>query len=383
MTVRGARLLLLGLALSLTCYGPVSAAEDGVVAPEGTPCTSVEIFHREGCPHCGRAMAFIADLRQRRPALSITEVEINQSREAMERFFSINRRFGIEHPGVPSFLICDRFLVGFDDALTTGAQIEALLGQAPGVTADTGTVDTRWFGTLDATQLGLPLFTVAIGLIDGINPCAMWVLLFLLSLLVNLRDRRRMLLIAGTFVLVSGAVYFAFMAAWLNLFLIIGFSRPLQLAVGALAVTIGFVHLKDFFAPGRGVSLSIPAAAKPGIYAHVRRVIYAQNTGAALLAVTVVAVMVNMIELLCTAGLPAVYTQILMGRQLDPVAYYGYLLLYNLAYVFDDALMVGIVVYTMSRHKLDQRQGRWLKLLSGATVVLLGLLLLFAPQWLI
>jgi len=381
--VRGTRLLLWGLALSLACYGPVSAAEDGVVAPQSQPCTSVEIFHREGCPHCGRALAFIADLRQRQPALSITEVEINQSREAMERFFSINRRFGIEHPGVPSFLVCDRFLVGFDDALTTGAQIEALLGQAPGATADDGTVDTRWFGTLDATQLGLPLFTVAIGLIDGFNPCAMWVLLFLLSLLVNLRDRRRILLIAGTFVLVSGAVYFAFMAAWLNLFLIIGFSRALQLAVGALAVTIGFVHLKDFFAPGRGVSLSIPASAKPGIYARVRRVIYAQNTGAALLAVTVVAVMVNMIELLCTAGLPAVYTQILTGRHLDPVAYYGYLLLYNVAYVFDDALMVGIVVYTMSRHKLDQGQGRWLKLLSGATVVLLGLLLLFAPQWLI
>ena len=382
MVVRGARLLLWGLALALACSQALSASEDGVVAPDGQPCTSVEIFHREGCPHCGRALAFIADLQQRQPALSITEVEINQSREAMERFFSINRRFGVEHPGVPSFLVCDRFLVGFDDALTTGAQIEALLGQAPGATVDDGTVDTRWFGTLDATQLGLPLFTVAIGLIDGFNPCAMWVLLFLLSLLVNLRDRRRVLLIAGTFVLVSGAVYFAFMAAWLNLFLIIGFSRALQLAVGALAVTIGLVHLKDFFTPGRGVSLSIPASAKPGIYARVRRVIYAQDTGAALLAVTIVAVMVNMIELLCPAGLPAVSKQLLTGRQLQPLAYYGYLLLYNLAYVFDDALMVGIVVYSMGRHKLDQRQGRWLKLLSGATVVLLGLLLLFAPQWL-
>lgn len=360
----------------------MAAVAGSETAARAQPCGSVEIFHREGCPHCGRALAFLADLQQRQSSLSITAVDINQSQASLQRFFDINRHFGIEHPGVPSFLICDRFLVGFDDALTTGAQIEALLGQAPGVTVDDGSIDTRWFGTLEATELGLPLFTVAIGLIDGFNPCAMWVLLFLLSLLVNLRDRRRILLIAGTFVLVSGAVYFAFMAAWLNLFLIIGFSRALQLAVGTLAITIGFVHLKDFFAPGRGVSLSIPDAAKPGIYARVRRVIYAQNTGAALLAVTVVAVMVNMIELLCTAGLPAVYTQILTGRELAPAAYYGYLLLYNLAYVFDDALMVGIVVYTMSRHKLEQGQGRWLKLLSGATIVVLGLLLLFAPQWL-
>lgn len=382
MIVRGVRVLFRVLALSLACAGLVSGEESPATGPTAQPCTALEVFHREGCPHCGRALAFLADLQRRQPWLSITEVEVDHSREALERFLAVNRRFGIEHPGVPSFLVCDRFLVGFDDALTTGAQIEALLGQAPGVTVEDGSVATRWFGTLDVAQLGLPLFTVAIGLIDGFNPCAMWVLLFLLSLLVNLRDRRRILLIAGTFVLVSGAVYFAFMAAWLNLFLVIGFSRALQVAVGALAITIGFVHLKDFFAPGRGVSLSIPASAKPGIYARVRRVIYAQNTGAALIAVTVVAVMVNMIELLCTAGLPAVYTQILTGRHLEPVAYYGYLLLYNLAYVFDDALMVGIVVYTMSRHKLDQGQGRWLKLLSGATIVLLGLLLLFAPQWL-
>ena len=140
----------------------------------------MEIFHRQGCPHCGRALTFLADLQQRQPSLSITAVDINQSQASLQRFFDINRDFGIEHPGVPSFLICDRFLVGFDDALTTGTQIEALLGQAPGVTVDDGSVDTRWFGTLEVTELGLPLFTVAIGLIDGFNPCAMWVLLFLL-----------------------------------------------------------------------------------------------------------------------------------------------------------------------------------------------------------
>ncbi len=57
---------------------------------------------------------------------------------------------------------------------------------------------------LRAGELGLRLFTIVIGLLDGFNPCAMWVLLFLLSLLVNLHDRFKMVLIAGTFVAVSG-----------------------------------------------------------------------------------------------------------------------------------------------------------------------------------
>src|SRR5690606_40325335 len=99
-------------------------------------------------------------------------------------------------------------------------------------------VDTTLFGAVDVERLGLPLFTIAIGLLDGFNPCAMWVLLFLLSLLVHLHDRLRMALIAGTFVLVSGAVYYAFMAAWLNVFLAVGMSAALRIGLGVLAVII-------------------------------------------------------------------------------------------------------------------------------------------------
>ena len=112
-------------------------------------------------------------------------------------------------------------------------------------------------------RLGLPAFTVAIGLIDGFNPCAMWVLVFLLSLLVGVTSRRKTVLIAGTFVLVSGLMYFAFMVAWLNAFLLVGFSRSLQALLGVVAVSIGAIHIKDFFAFKRGLSLSIPERAKP------------------------------------------------------------------------------------------------------------------------
>ena len=123
--------------------------------------------------------------------------------------------------------------------------------------------------------------------------------------------RARILAVAGTFVLTSGLVYFAFMSAWLELFLVIGFSRVLQVALALLALLIAVIHLKDFVAPGEGVSLSIPQRAKPGLYARVRAVVNAQHLAGAVAAVAVLAVMVNMLELLCTAGLPALYTQVL------------------------------------------------------------------------
>ena len=241
---------------------------------------------------------------------------------------------------------------------------------------------TTPFGSLAVDDLGLPLFTIALGLVDGFNPCAMWVLLFLLSILVNVRRRGRMILIAGTFVLVSGAVYFAFMAAWLNLFLLIGFARWLQLAIALLALAIGAIHIKDFFLLGKGISLSIGDSVKPTLYARVRSVLHAETLWAALAGVIVVAVMVNVVELLCTAGLPALYTQILSQQPMPGAHYYGYLLLYNIAYIADDTLMVTLAVVAMQRFKLQQRQGRWLKLISGLVVFALGLALLLAPDML-
>ena len=241
-------------------------------------------------------------------------------------------------------------------------------------------IDLPVFGRVDVRVLGMPLFTLAVGLVDGFNPCAMWVLLFLLSILVNLRDRRRIVLIAGTFVMVSGLAYFAFMAAWLNVFLLVGLSRAVQVALGVIALAIGTIHVKDAVAFGRGPSLSIPEAAKPGIYTRVRKIVNAEALGPALAGAFVLAVLVNVLELLCTAGLPALYTQILGLQALDPLARYAYLVLYNVAYVADDTLMVALVTITLSRRKLDTTGGRWLKLVSGLVVLVLGILLLAAPE---
>ncbi len=256
-------------------------------------------------------------------------------------------------------------------------------GDAPMSEDSASEIELPFFGRLNADSLGLPLFTVAVGLVDGFNPCAMWVLLFLLSILVNLKDRWKILAVAGSFVLISGLAYFAFMAAWLNVFRLIGLLRPAQVILGLFAIVIGAVHIKDFFAFKRGVSFSIPESAKPTVYARVRSIVNAEHLLGAIVGAAVLAVLVNIIELLCTAGLPAMYTSILTMQQLPPWKEYAYLGLYNVAYMFDDSIMVAIVVMTLGRHKLQEHEGRWLKLISGAVILALGMIMVVRPQWLI
>ena len=368
-------LLILFLAYPIVSYSnPVKNIEK--------KCSSIEIFSRAGCPHCSDAYYYLEQLKKEHPEIEIISRDVFANDENMRRFIEFNARFSIEQPGVPSFLLCDKYLIGFDNERTTGKHLEDLLylETIQSLKAETKSVHLPILGEINVDNLGLPLFTIAIGLVDGFNPCAMWVLLILLSILINLKDRKHILLIAGTFVFISGAVYFLFMAAWLNLFLIIGFSKALQVIVGLAAILIGCVHIKDYLAFKQGVSLSIPDSVKPTIYNRIRNVIYAKNIITTFIAIVIMATLVNLIELLCTAGLPAVYTKILTLQQFNTTKYYLYLLLYNIAYMFDDLIMVGLVVFTLNKRKLKQSAGRWLKLLSGSIILVLGILLIFMPE---
>jgi glutaredoxin len=351
----------------------------------GEPNPEIEVFVRAGCPHCEAAKAFLKELQRERPAIRIAIYDIAEDSTARQRLATLAAERGIANIGVPTFLIGAELIVGFLSAETTGTEIHARLDQRAQDAVPPAAVEsiqTKWFGELHVRNLGLPLFTVVIGLLDGFNPCAMWVLLFLLSLLVNLHDRLKMALIAGTFVAVSGLVYFAFMAAWLNMFLWIGLSRPIQIGLGGIALLVGVVNVKDFFALHHGISLSIPESSKPGLYARIRRILQAENLAGALAGIVILAGLVNLVELLCTAGFPALYTQILALQQMPAWEYYSYLGIYNLAYIFDDSLMVTIAVVTLSRKKLQERAGRWLKLTSGLVMAGLGAVLLLQPKWL-
>jgi hypothetical protein len=221
--------------------------------------------------------------------------------------------------------------------------------------------------------------TLVIAGLDAFNPCAFFVLLFLLSLLVNARSRGRMLLVGGVFVFFSGALYFLFMAAWLNLFLLTGGMPYVTLAAALLALLIAVLNIKDFFSHGQGPSLSIPDQAKPGLFQRMRTLISVERLPALLLGTVVLAIAANSYELLCTAGFPMVYTRILTLNQLSDVDYYLYLLIYNLIYVAPLLLIVLLFVYTMGRYKLSQRQGSLLKLLSGLMMLGLGVVLLVSP----
>ena len=378
-------------------FASVAHAVDSTSAP-----ADIEAFVQQGCPHCAKAEEFLQKLQQEQPALRILIRDVNSEPAAMQRLQGIAQRNSVM-VRVPAFAVGGQLIVGYSEEASTDRLIryalagKAVQGSQPSVAASSCVADQVFTcgpdtdaishqpenytvgllgHRLSLDQVGLPMFTLAMGLMDGFNPCSMWVLLLMISLLAPLNSRPRMLAIAGTFVAVEGISYFLFMAAWLNLFLLIGLSRASEIIIAVIALLAGAINLKDFWRFGWGISLSIPAAAKPGIYARMRRVLQAENMAAALFGTVVLAILVQIVEFMCTSGFPALFTRILTLRQLDGLSYYGYLLLYDAAYMFDDIIVLTIGVITLSQRRLQEKEGRWLKFISGVVMLGLGIYLL-------
>ncbi len=320
------------------------------------------------------------DWQTKNPQYQVIYKNIWDSPKGMKEFKDFAKAQNITDLSVPLFRLGDQFFVGFSGAQSMPDVLSHLLHGAK----DTeNRIEVPFLGSLNTKEYGVFALTMILGLVDGFNPCAMWVLLILLFLLVNLKDRKKMFAISGVFVLVSGIVYFIFMSSWLLFYDWVELARPMQIVIGLLALIIGLVHVKDFFFFGKGLSFSIPNSLKPKIIRKARGLIKEESTLAVMLSVVGLAIFVNFIELMCTAGLPAIYTRILTDNGILGFERLFFLLMYCLFYMFDDALMVGVAVYTLSSDRLQESGGRFLKLLSGAVLLILSILMIFFPQLLI
>lgn len=340
----------------------------------------LHFFWSATCPHCQAARPFVTALAARHPCLVVHSGEIAAGSPALDAYRRLAQAQGIEADSVPAFFYCGRAEFGFDRPETSGRALEAaLLACREGLAANAGE-RLPVIGAVAPERWSLPVLTLVLAGLDAFNPCAFFVLLFLLSLLVHVGSRKRMLFIGGVFVFFSGAVYFLFMAAWLGVFRWLGEIAQVTAVAGALAVLIGILNVKDYFFFRRGVSLSIAAAARPGLYRRVRGLLNADNLPALTAATVALAVAANAYELLCTAGFPMVYTRLLTLAGLPAAAHYFWLLLYNLIYILPLLAITLVFTCTLGSRKLSENEGRRLKLLSGTMMLGLGVVLLLSPE---
>lgn len=384
--------------------------------------TNLHFFYGAGCPHCVEEKKFLATLKKQYPNLTIQNHEIYKNSSNAKLMYEVGKILDIKVGGVPFTVIGREYIVGYAEGLTdqkiidilTDLETEQNVGYEdivektkkvlfvkankktkaaptlePSITASLAPkknndglehLKVPILGYINIKNFSLPILTIILAVLDGFNPCAIWTLLFLVNLLIGMKDKKRMWLLGITFVVSSAVVYFVFLTAWLNLFLFLGFIFWIRLIVGLLALGAGGYYLYDFFINKASGCKVVDADKRKKFFTKVHQIIGKKQLIAAILGMIVLAAAVNLIELVCSAGLPAIYTQILSLSNLPSWQYYLYLILYVLIFMLDDLFIFFTMMVTLQATGIQNKYARASRLIGGFLMLIIGILLIFKPE---
>jgi len=392
------RFLALGVIL-LALYSMLFVAIPSPVhsAPEFSQNTSsnltIYFFYSSSCPHCRAQSGFNQQLAIEYPQAKWSYHEMSEVQNQFLLAKLLNER-NATAAGVPVTIAGSSVIVGFDEASSPARLRGAISAElhlplsnttaapsaGPAAPLLPSEFDLPLLGKIQTSSLSLPFLTILLGLIDGFNPCAMWVLLFLISATLTLHDRRRLALIVGTFLLASGILYFLFMTFWLNAMLMVGLAKPVMVAIGAFALFWGFGQLREFVKNRGQIACHVgDIGEKKRIRSQIEELLAGPLTWATLVGLVVLAFSVNSIEFVCSSAIPLAYTNFLVLQNLPSWQYYGYILLYVLFFMIDDLIVFSLAIFATSG-TVGDKIASWGHLIGALILIALGGLLLFAPQ---
>lgn len=386
---------------------------------------NIYFFYGNGCPHCAKEEKFLKTLKESDDEIDVHYFETWYNSENAQLLKDIAQKFDFDVRGVPFTIISDQTISGYGEAETTGVKILSIIEKVKkegcidivspfivdekndfeckheecsmggecehdcGCNAVAETeeeeipkyIELPFFGNVETKNISLPFLTIIIAATDGFNPCAMWVLLFLINLLLGMKDKKRMWILGSAFIISSGAVYFLFLSAWLNLFLFLSFIVIIRVVIGNVAIASGVYHLFDWYENREGCKVTASEKRRL-VFEKIKKIASANSFWIALSGIIILAAAVNLVELICSAGLPAVYTQILALSDLPAWKYYSYLLLYIIIFMADDMIVFFIAMKTLELKATDSKFTHYSMLIGGVIMVLVGIFLLFKPGWL-
>jgi hypothetical protein len=366
-------LIILGIVIGFTSQGTSSTGEG----------FEVHFFHLTGCSHCDEQRPFNERLANTYPSIQIIEHDVTTPAEHA-LLFEMLEELGIEdEPAYPITIFGNQVFSGWESEETTGRAIEealqqCLAGNCPPPTGEEPKhkIKLPLIGEIVLSDYSLPALAVILGLVDGFNPCAMWVLVYLISLVATLRDKKRIWLIVGSFVLASGVLYFLFMAVWLNAFLFIGYVKPVIIVIGLVALGGGILQIREVIeTKGAIVCKVTDEESRKKTMTRIQKVVSSPITLGTIAGIVVLAFAVNSIEFVCSAAIPAVFTQVLSLASLTTFQYYGYILLYVFFFMLDDAIIFGTAAFALTSN-LGERYAKYFRPVGAAILIILGVLLL-------
>lgn len=361
------------------------------------------LFHSETCSHCQAEIEYLSKLEKEYDNLELHLYEINNSKKNTELMIEIKDKLDIDSPNVPFAIIGNYYYIGYSDGIKEGIKelvdkyseekqidvIKPILEgkELPDVEILNGEIKTiSIFGkSINLAKLSLPVLSIILGTIDGFNPCAMWILIFLISMLFNMKDKKKMWCLGLIFLFTSAFVYLLFMFAWLGITTTLLTKVTWFRIVIALIALIGaYVNLKSFYnsiKKGSGCEV-VDNKKRKRIFDKIKQITTEKKFVLSIIGIIILAASVNVIELACSAGIPVLFTNVLALNQLSIIETCIYIFIYILFFLLDDIIVFVIAMLTLNIKAISTKYTKYSHLIGGILMLLIGLLMLFKPSWL-
>ena len=401
------RLIVLGI---LFVIFPFTVKAEGRVV-------NIHMFYGETCPHCAAEEKFFDEYLKDKDNVKLYRYEVWSHPENVELIKKIQKEMGNSDSGVPFTVIGKRIIVGYSDDYTPDDlkhAIEYYLDESHTYRDYAGEItgkgdlpknenkteikketkkevkkdDKKYektvpvLGKINAKKVSLPLLAVVLGFVDGFNPCAMWILIFLITMLLNMKDRKKMWILGLTFILTSGVIYLMFMLAWLNLATFISKISYIRLAIALVAMIVGIVNLNNYIKSLKkddGCEV-VDKKERKKIMNKIISITNQKKFILALLGIIVLAASVNIVELMCSIGIPLLFTQILAMNNLSWFSYMIYMLIYIIFFLIDDILVFAVSMITLKVTGITTKYTKYSHLIGGIIMLIIGILLILKPE---
>lgn len=377
---------------------------------------NIHLFYGDGCPHCAHEKEFLEDYLDGRDDVKLYTYEVWYDSDNQKLLSEVQDKLNNKQSGVPYTVIGDKVLVGYSEG-TTNSNIEKYVdnylndmdsyrdyvGEITGISEekkitssenkekttkeekakDDTKVDVPILGKVDAKKVSLPILSIVLGFVDGFNPCAMWILIFLITMLFNMKDKKKMWILGIVFILTSGIVYLLFMLSWLSLATFISKISFIRILVAFVAIIVGIVNLVKFSnsitKKDDGCDV-VDKKERKKIMNQITKITQEKKFILAIIGIILLAASVNIIELMCSIGLPLLFTQILAMNDLSTLEYIIYMFIYIFFFLIDDIVIFVVSMVTLNATGISTKYSKYSHLIGGIIMLIIGLLLIIKPE---
>ncbi len=336
--------------------------------------TDIIFFWNEGCPFCAAEKNFLVGLKEEYSQIKIESYEFAKNIDLVKKLYQEYEVLPQEQGFVPVTFTPDKYFVGFNSQIAQ--EIESCLQEciSGGEASTTQEMRIPFLGEINIKNIPIPLVAVIIGTLDGFNVCSLGALVLILSLVLALRSKKKILLFGGIFILSTILIYGLLVFIWHQLFSFLApFIGKMEIVIGLFSLA-GAIYFFREFLKSRRAQAGCKVGGITEKFSRKIQNIFEKKSGILALggAVLLFATIVTVIEFPCTAFFPVLFAGIITEASIPLSLSLFYIGLYILFYMLDEIIVLLIAVFTLKIWIASPKSTIYLNLLTCALLLFLS-----------